>query len=232
MKIKLLVYCSCLLLASTIARADTLYSGTPANAYSLPTTSVSPNLGGVLINFDSLTAFTSLNPAAFASQGVASISSPDGLIVYPYSSQSAPNELFDNSTDGSANISIDLSRGAFAIGIGIADSDITNAGAPVTIYLQALNSSDVGFGSMFSVTLPETGSNPGNGYFIIEDTSNDLYGLQILQPVGNAASYSGLAIDDLQYAAPEPSSFLLLATGLAILGSFILIKRSKTSASC
>jgi hypothetical protein len=223
MKTKSIFGALCLLLMPMVAHAsETLITGTPGDAYTLPETPVSPNLHGVLLNFDSLTAFTSYS--TYSSQGV-SISSPDGLVVYPYSTQSGPNELFDNSSAGSANIDITTTQRSDAIGVGIADSDMTAGGVPVTIYLQALNSSGVDIGTQFAVTLTETGDNPGNGYFVIEDPSSDIFGLQITQPVGNSALYSGLAIDDVQVQfTPEPSSFLLLATGLAGLSSFGLKK--------
>jgi hypothetical protein len=207
---------SILLLTSTLAQADpVLIVGTPADSYLATPTSASPNLGAVEINFDSLTPFTTYS--TYTSQDV-SISSPDGLEVLPFSTESAPNELFDTSAAGSANITIDDTLGVTAIGVGIADSD------PVTIFLQALNADGTAFGSLFSVTIPETGTNSGNAYFVIEDTTSDIYGLQITQPVGNAASFSGLAIDDVQ-VAPEPSSFVLLAGGIAILGALRLRKR-------
>jgi hypothetical protein len=217
----------CLLLIPMVAQANpVLITGTPGDASTLPQTPASPNLGGVLINFDNLTACTTYPTCAtfptYTSQGV-TISSPDGLAVIPYSTQSGPNELWDASADGSADLDITTLDGTHAIGVGIADSDEDALGDPVTIYLQALNASGVGFGSLFSVTIPENTNNPGNGYYVIEDSSPDIYGLAITQPVGNAALYSGLAIDDVQ-VAPEPSSFLLLATGLAGLSLFGLRK--------
>jgi hypothetical protein len=192
-----------------------LISGTPADDYSLPNTSASPNLQGILLNFDSLTPLATYS--TYTSGGV-SISSPDGLEVLPYSSQSAPNELFDNSAAGSANITIGITKGATAIGVGIADSD------SVTITLQALNSVGTVFGPAFNLTIPETGSNPGNGYYVVEDTTADIYGLRITQPL-SSVNYSGLAIDDVQ-VAPEPSTFMLLAAGAAVLGTRLLRKRA------
>lgn len=212
---------SILLLISTLAQADpVLIVGTPADSYLSTPTSALPNLNGIKINFDSLTPFATYS--TYTSQGV-TISSPDGLEVLPYSTQSAPNELFDTSAAGSANITIDFTPGEIAIGVGIADSDVQLNGQPVSIFLQALNAGGTGFGSLFSVTLPEAGANPGNGYFVIQDTTPDIHGLQITQPVGNA-NFSGLAIDDVQ-VAPEPSSFVLLAGGMAILGALRLRKR-------
>jgi phospholipase C len=138
--------------------------------------------------------------------------------------------LFDNSANGAVNIAIDT-FGTEEIGIGIADSDITATNAPVTVYLQALNSSGVGFGTLFAVTLPTGGSNPGNGYFTLTDTSYDIYGLQITQPVGSA-NYSGLAIDDLQVTpTPEPGTFALLGLSALLAGAIRLRKRSSVIVS-
>jgi hypothetical protein len=207
LKLISLSFCSSiLLLISTLAQADpVLIEGTPADSYLSTPTSAAPNLGGININFDSLTPFATYS--TYASQDV-TISSPDGLEVLPFSTQSGPNELFDTSTAGSANISIGFTSGESAIGVGIADSDIQSNGQPVSIFLQALNAGGTGFGSLFSITLPETGANPGNAYFVIQDSTAEIHGLQITQPVGNA-NYSGLAIDDVQ-VVPEPSSILLL----------------------
>jgi hypothetical protein len=222
---KLMLGALFLLLASLAAHADSLTIGTPADAYDLPPkTKPSPNLGGTLVNFDSLADSTS-PVSTLTTQGV-TFSSPDGLEVEPYSTQSGPNYLVDTSAAGSADLTIKLSAGTDGIGVGIADSDENASGVPVTIFLQALNASGTPFGTLFSVTIPETGNNPGNGYFIIGDASSDLYGLVITQPVSNASLYSGLAIDDVQ-TAPEPSSILLLATGLVMFGSLGLIRRKR-----
>jgi hypothetical protein len=209
----------------TANAAPILGTGTPSNSFLSPAVlSPSPKFG-TQFNFDSLTALATFNPTTYASQGV-TISSPDGLVVYPFSTQSGPNELFDNSAAGSANISIET-LATNEIGIGIADSDITAGNIPVTVFLQALNSTGVGFGSLFAVTLPTDGSNPGNGYFTISDTSFDIFGLQITQPVSNASLFSGLAIDDLQVAsAPEPGTFALLGAGALLAAAARLRKRS------
>jgi hypothetical protein len=221
LKINLLISSSCLLLMSTLAHASPLLIvGTPADSMLSKPTQASPNLGGSLINFDTLTPFSTFVPTTFAAQGV-TISSPDGLIVDPFSTQSGPNELFDNSSGGTANINIVLTSGVSAIGIGIADSD------PVSITLQALAQNGANLGSPFSVPLSTTESavNTGNGYYVVEDNTSDIFGLRITQSTANAAQFSGLAIDDLQ-ASPEPSSVLLLLAGGAVLGSFRLRKRA------
>ena len=209
MKAALLIFSLIALTAASANSAPILGVGTPGNGYLATPTGPSPSFG-TLFNFDSLTPNTTFNPSQYAAQGV-TISSPDGLVVYPYSTQSGPNELFDNSSNGSANIKV-RTFGTKEIGVGIADSD------PVTITLQALNASGTGFGSLFNVTIPTGGSNPGNAYFTISDTSYDIYGLQILESVGKV-SYSGLAIDDLQVAStPEPATLALFGAGALLLG--------------
>jgi hypothetical protein len=185
--------------------------GAPGNSQlSTPT---GPSLKiGTLINFDGLSPFSTFTPGTFATQGINSISSPDGLTVEPFSTQSDPNELFDESADGSANITIMLAGGVDAIGIGIADSD------PVSVTFQPLGLGGANLGPAFTEDLATTESliNSGNGYYAIEDTTADIYGLTITQSSGNAALFSGLAIDDLQ-VAPEPSTFLLLIAGAGTL---------------
>lgn len=194
--------------------------GTPGNSQLSTPTGPSPRFGA-LFNFDSLTPNSTFIPGTYAAQGVTSTSSPDGLMVLPFSTQSFPNELFDESTDGTANITISLAGGVNAIGIGIADID------PVSVTFQALGQGGVALGSPFTEDLATTEDpiNVGNGYYVISDTTSDIYGLAITQPSGNAALYSGLAIDDLQ-VTPEPSSFLLLITGAGSLFCFCLRKRA------
>jgi hypothetical protein len=187
--------------------------GTPGNSLLSKPTGPSP-IVGTLFNFDGLTPNTTFTANTFAAQGVSSISSPDGLFVLPDSTQSGPNELFDTSLDGSANIAILLAGGVEAIGIGIADSD------PVSITLQALGSTGTGLGTTFTInlTIPanfKDPNNPGNLYLVLSDTTADIFGLKLLQTTGSVNN-SGLAIDDLQ-VAPEPASFLLLAAGISVL---------------
>ncbi|MGD0732171.1 MAG: hypothetical protein ABR956_12995 [Terracidiphilus sp.] len=222
---------SFLLTAMAANALPVLITGTPSNAYSVPPTTVpSPILGGPIVNFDNLTAcqtYPSCSTVTSLTQGNFTFSSPDGLAVIPYSSQSAPNELWDASSDGSANLTISLNGATSALGVGIADSDDLSLyqefGVPVNITLQALGAGDTDLGSPFIVTISESGSNPGNGYFVVQDTTSDIYGLQISAP---ATDESGLAIDDVQ-ATPEPSSFTFMALGLIglfILGAFRMVK--------
>lgn len=201
--------CITLIFSAVLANADTLITGTPGDAYLSTPTKASPSIG-TSINFDSLTANTVFNPSTYAGLGL-TISSPDGLLVLPYSSQSFPNELFDNSSDGSANITLSLSKSTNEFGIGIADSD------PVTVTLQALNSSGMVFGSIFSVNVNTSSptNNPGNAYFVVADTTSDIYGLKILQTSGSVNN-SGLAIDDVQFT-PEPGSLVLILIGFCAL---------------
>jgi hypothetical protein len=211
--------CSCLLLLTPLlAQADSLITGTPGDDLLATPTGPSPNLGGILLTFSSLTAGSTFSSTTYASEGI-TIFSPDGLIVEPYSTQSNPNFLFDDSATGTANITISLAYGVAAIGVGIADSD-----SPANITLQALNAAGGDLGSAFPVTIPENTVNPGNGYYVVEDTTADIYGLQITETDGGP-SYSGLAIADVQ-VAPEPSSWVLMAGGLALIGFYRLLKRA------
>jgi hypothetical protein len=205
------------IIATAVASAaPTLVTGVPGNSVLAMPTGPAPALGGTFINFDDLTPGSSVSPNAYAGQGVSSISSPGGLTAIPFSTQSSPNELFDGSPNGTANITIDLATGASSIGIGIADSD------PFSVTLQALAANGSALGSPFTVTIPASGVNSGNGYYAIEDTTTDIFGLKILQSSGSVSN-SGLAIDDLQFTstAPEPTTYALFGAGtvlLALLG--------------
>jgi hypothetical protein len=216
LKVKALLLSSVILAAVSGNAAPILVTGTPANSALATPSAAAPNLGGTLINFDALTPGSNFSPTAFSGQGVSSISSPGGLTAIPFSTQSSPNELFDGSANGTANITINLAAGASSIGIGIADSD------PFSVTLQALAANGSAVGSPFTVTIPGSGVNSGNGYFAIEDTTTDIFGLKILQ-ASASMSNSGLAIDDLQFAstAPEPTTYALFGAGavwLALIG--------------
>jgi hypothetical protein len=244
LKFKLRFYFSFLLLAPLLVQAGTvtLVTGTPGDGISSPATLPSPNLGDLLLNFsnlttntncqeDILTACPAFNPAQYAAQGVTiSTVGSEGLVVYPFSAQSGPNELFDNTTDGSSNVIISLSSGVTAIGVGIADSDdlsvCCSSSDPVGITLQALGLGGGNLGSAFTVTTPETNPDTaGDGYWAVEDPTAEIYGLEISTP---ATDEGGLAIADVQ-ATPEPSSFLLLMGGaamMAMIGSYRLRKKA------
>jgi len=215
MKSQLLAFAAVFVSAISIQAAPFITVGTPGNAGLSTPTGPSPNMGGTTINFDSIVACTVSACPSLVASGV-TFSSPDGLLIIPFSTQSFPNELFDMSPNGSANLSFLNAVGRNAIGVGIADSD-----PGVTITIQALNSSGVAFGAAFTETISEATANPGNGYFVVSDTSADIFGLQITQSTGNA-NFSGLAIDDVQLS-PEPSTYLLLSSGAALL--FALRKR-------
>jgi PEP-CTERM motif len=223
--IRPLLHIPLLLMMPLLMQAGPVWSaGTPAGDSSLPNTPASPNLGGLLINFDSLASCPTFpvsgctNFSGNTFSGV-TISSPDGLYAIPFSAQTAPNELFDNSAEGSASITVSTSGGLYGFGVGIADSD------PVTITLQALGAGRVAFGPADVITITEIGGNPGNGYYYVQDTTPDLYGFTITQSVSDP-SFSGLAIDDVQAATPEPSTFLLLSAGAAIFAARRLRKRA------
>jgi hypothetical protein len=221
LKIKPLLLTSLFLsLPLAVHAGPVLIIGTPGDSLLATPTGPSPNLDSILLTFSELTPFSTFDPSTYASEGV-TISSPDGLTVLPFSTQSNPNYLYDNGVngDGTADITIGLTGGTTAIGFGIADSD-----SPVNIEVQALGAGDVDLGSAFSVSIPEDTINPGNGYFVVEDSTPDIFGLVITQTDSSPLN-SGLAIADVQ-VAPEPSSFLLLLGGATLVGVSRLRKRS------
>ena len=64
----------------------------------------------------------------------------------------------------------------------------------------------------------------GQTYFVAEDTTEGIYGLQILQTT--VTDGSGLALAEVE-ATPEPSTFLLLIGGsMAMIGATRLRKRA------
>ena len=218
MKIKYLLCGACFLLATSMANADPIIViGTPADTL-MGVPAASPAWGDNVENFNSLVPFTTYSTYT---SGTTSISSPDGLVVLPNSTQIAPNELFDNSPNGSANITISSSYPVCAIAVGIADLDPN----PVMVTLQALGAGGADLGSPFTVNILATGSqtDPGNGYYVVEEPTAIIWGLQITQPVGNP-SYSGLAIDEVQ-TTPEPPSFVFMASGLLALLFFASFRR-------
>jgi hypothetical protein len=231
--LKPLLCTSLVILTPLLVRAGTvsLVTGTPADYLAAaPTNTPSPNLGGVLLSFSTLTDFTTFSTLT---QNGVTISSPDTLTVEPFSTQSNPNYLYDNGAggdgDGTANITISVAGGVGAIGVGIADSDTIGGeptDPPVNIELQPLGAGLVDLGSAFTVTIPENTVNAGNGYFVVDDTTPGLFGLQIIQESFSSETLnSGLAIADVQ-VSPEPSTFLLLIGGAAIIGSYRLRKKA------
>ncbi len=210
-----LLRCGIFFAAAALSQAATIAIGTPGNStLSSPT---GPTFIGTLINFDNLAQ--SSGPVASVTTGGVTVSSSDGLEVIPYSTMSYPNEVFDDSSNGSADLAVMLGAGTDKFGIGIADSD------GVSITLQALGAGGSPLGSAFSENLNNTDNVYGNSYFIISDTAWDIRGVSISQSTGSA-NYSGLAIDDVQFQpVPEPSAFALLSGGLVLLGGRLLRKK-------
>jgi hypothetical protein len=123
-----------------------------------------------------------------------------------------PNEIFDASSNGTANLTLSLLTGTNAFGFGVADGDGVN------ITLQAIGANGANLGSAVVENLNNTADVNGNSYFAITDTGYDIFGVKITQSVGNA-NYSGLAVGDVEVApTPEPAGFYLIGAGLALFG--------------
>lgn len=224
MQLKPLLYVPLMLFIPLLVQADTLtlVTGTPGNDYLATPSGPSPNLGGTLLSFSTLTdgaTYTTTDPLV---QDGVTISSPNGIMVEPYSTQSNPNFLFDEGAGGTADTTISLSFAASAIGVGIADFD-----DPVDVTLEALGAGGVDLGTFDisnAVIAAESALvNPGNTYFIVEDNNPDIYGLVITQ-TDSSPNNSGLAIADVQ-ATPEPSSLAFLVAGIMAIVGFSRLRR-------
>jgi PEP-CTERM motif len=174
------------------------------------------------------------NPSQYASPQGVTISSPDGLIIFPFSDQTAGGiELFDpgatspatcipNQTcDGTANITISLAGGVNALAVGISDFD-----DPVDVTLSVLGASGVIFSDTIDPTsaIEAATATTGQTYFVAEDTTPDITGIEITQSLPTGGS--GLALAEVELT-PEPSTFMLLiGGGLAMIGAARLRKKA------
>ncbi len=213
----LLLTSAIFLATAVLSQADSIIVGTAGNSLLNTPAKPSPNVGPI-ISFSSL---ADGSPVASVTTGGATISSPDNVQVIPYSSMyNTPNEIYDASSNGTANLTLRLTTGTNEIGVGVADSD------GVTITLQALTATGATFGSIFTENLATTDDVNGDSYFAISDTAYDIYGFKILETVGSS-NYSGLAIGDVEVApTPEPAAFALLGAGLTLLGGLRLRKKA------
>lgn len=217
MRLNFLFTSAILIATASLSQADTIIVGTAGNSTLSTPTKPSPSVGSI-ISFSSLADGGVLSSVT---TGGLTVSSPDGVQVIPYSTMyNTPNEIFDASSTGTANLTLKLSGGVNEVGVGVADDDGT------TITIEALNASGGLLGTAFTENLANTADVNGNSYFAIADTSYDIYGLKILETVGNV-NYSGLAIGDVEVApTPEPAAFLLLGTGLALFGGLRFRKKA------
>ena len=240
-----------MLLMPLLAHAGTvqIVQGTPGNNNLLPASSPSPSFSTV-INFANLESqivasgnaascdssginCPAFNTAQYASQGVTTISSPDGLLIYPFSDQTAGGiELFDpgatspstciaaGTCDGTANITINLAGGVNAIAVGLSDFD-----DPVDLTIEALGAGGADLETLdVSAAVEAATAGTGQTYFIAEDTTPGILGLEITQ--SEVTDGSGLALAEVELT-PEPSTFMLLiGGGLAMIGSARLRKKA------
>jgi hypothetical protein len=238
LNIKPLLYTSLMLMMPLLAGAGTvqIVQGIPGDNSSLPVTSPSPGFSKV-IDFSTLyptgnsncinngMGCPTFNSTQYASQG-ATISSPDGLLIYPFSDQTAGAvELFDpgstdsstctstpGTCDGTANITINLAYGVGDLAVGLSDFD-----DPVSLTLSVLGAGNTVLYSMDVSSAVEAATlTTGQTYFVAEDTTPAIYGLEITQTTQTFGS--GLALAEVEYT-PEPSTLLfLIGGGAAIIG--------------
>ena len=202
-----------LALSACFCQATTITVASPNdNNYAGDT--LSPRFG-TYINFDSLTPNTALSATAYAVMGVQSITSNSAsnpLMVYPYSSQSAPNYIATASNSG--GLTITLNNLVNIIGIGVLAGD----GNPET--LTALGATGNVLGT-YSETVPSTGNTAFNAYYVITDTTMDIKSLVVSSAAGQ------FGVDDLQFA-PEPLNITLVGGGLLLL-ALGRLRRNKIS---
>lgn len=213
---KSLLLSTALAISACVSQATTLTVASP-NDNNYAGKVLSPRFG-TYINFDTLTPNGQVAANAYASLGVQSISSntsANPLFAYPYSSQSAPNYL-STASAVTGGITITLANLVNSIGIGIL------AGDGATETLQALGANGNVLGS-FAVVVPSTGGTPFNGYYLLQDPSEDIKSLVISSTTG------AFGIDDLQFA-PEPLNLTLVGGGLLLFGMVRSRRKKKQSA--
>jgi hypothetical protein len=105
------------------------------------------------------------------------------------------------------------------LAVGLSDFD-----DPVTVTLSVLGAGNTVLETLdVSAAVEAAAQTTGQTYFVAEDTTASIYGLEITQ--GTQTNGSGLALAEVEFS-PEPSTFLLLIGGcLAIIGSARLRKK-------
>jgi len=217
---KRLLLSAALMVSACFCQGATLTIGSP-NFNPLNGVTLSPSFG-TYIDFDNLAEFGTVAANAYAARGVQSITSNTAnnpLIAYPFSFQSAPNELTTSSGVAggvTGGITFTFNNPVNVVGIGVEESD----GLPDTLTVLGASGNVV---ASFTETVPLSSPTPFNAYYVISDTTNDIRSLVISSAAGNFGA------DDLQFAAvPEPSDLTLVAGGLLLLA---LVRGRKMKAS-
>lgn len=186
-------------------------SAMPASAlvtYGTPSPSLDP-IFGTLVDFDDKATGVAVGEFDYASIGIASIVDAANTLYTFGGSQSPPNFVgTGQEAEWAMNTTITFAWLTDMVGIGIAD------GRGETI----LNVYDAN-GDLIESFEP---SGQGENYYVVFNEANNIASLEIVSDFA--------AIDDLQFTSakvPEPSSLLLLGSGLAGLAFF---RRKKMSA--
>ncbi len=217
---KTLLLNAALMVSACFCQGATLTVGSPS-FNPLNDVNLSPTFG-TYINFDNLAEFGTVAANAYAARGVQSITSNTAnnpLVAYPFSFQSAPNELTTSSGvagGATGGITITFSNLVNIVGIGVEESD----GLPDTLTVLGASGNVL---ASFTETVALSSPTPFNAYYVISDTTNDIRSLVISSAAGN------FGVDDLQFASvPEPLNLTMVAGGLLLLG---LVKARKMKAS-